>query len=100
GGRRTGASPAGRRALGRARPSGSGDPRVRAPVVEVRGSQGAGHPRALRHVGDAVLPGAQRAGRPPGGARRRPDARQAAAAPASEPTAGACGASARSRASI
>ena len=35
------------------------DPGLRAAVVEVRRGQGAGRPRALRHVRDAVLPGAQ-----------------------------------------
>src|SRR3954447_12082187 len=68
---------------GRARPR---DPRVRAPVVEVRRREGDRDPRVVRHVGDSVLPGAERSHRPAGGARRRPaprtpsppDARRAA----------------------
>src|SRR3954451_13469805 len=32
---------------------------VRAAVVEIRGRQGTGDPRALRHVRDALLPGAE-----------------------------------------
>src|SRR3954469_8446909 len=68
-----------------ARPRG---PRLRAPVVEVRRGQGAGGPREVRHVLDALLPGAQRADRPARGAGPRP----AAGAPA---PASACRASAR-----
>ena len=47
----------------RARPR---DHRLRAAVVEVRRLQGDGHQGALRHELDALLPGAQRAHRPPG----------------------------------
>src|SRR5690606_4560505 len=65
-----------RRPTLRARPP---HPRLRTAVVEVRRSQGAGHPRAVRHVGDAVLPASEHPDRPPRGAGVRPDARQAPA---------------------
>src|SRR3954469_21800679 len=58
-----------------------GDPRLRASVVEVRRRQGAGDPRAVRHVGHPLLPSAQRSDRP----SRRPGLRShagQAAAPA------------------
>src|SRR3954454_10418171 len=61
---------------------GTRDPRVRAAVVEVRGREGTGGPGVVRHVDDPVLPAPQRAHRPAGGTRLRPDAREAAAADA------------------
>src|SRR5687768_1951761 len=63
-------------------PAGPRDPGLRAAVVEVRRRQGAGDPRALRHVGHPLLPGPQRADRPLRGPRPRPHARQAPAPPA------------------
>ena len=71
----------------RARPSRARDPRVRGAVVEVRGRQGAGHPRAVRHVGHAVLPGAQRPDRQARGAGGRAAADQAPAPAAGQPAA-------------
>src|SRR3954469_18379672 len=68
---------------------GTRDPRVRAAVVEVRGRQGTGGPGVVRHVDDPVLPAPQRAHRPAGGTCSRPNARQAAAADASDGAAGA-----------
>ena len=56
-----------------------GDPRLRAPVVEVRRRQGAGDPGEVRHVVRPLLPGAQRPDRPSRGARRRPAAGPSAA---------------------
>src|SRR3954453_2111858 len=79
------APPRGRGRPERARPR---DPGVRAPVVEVRRVEGAGHQGALRHELDPVLPGAQRAPRQPVGPRGRPDADQAPAPDAHEPAAG------------
>src|SRR3954451_17425949 len=56
-------------------------------MVEVRGGQGAGHPRAVRHVLDPLLPGAQRSDREAGSHGGRPHADQAAAPAARRPTA-------------
>ena len=61
------------------------------------GRQGAGGPRAVRHVGDALLPAAQRPHRPARGARPRPDAREAAAAHAPDSPARPLGAPPRWR---
>ncbi|CAA9363723.1 MAG: hypothetical protein AVDCRST_MAG72-2511, partial [uncultured Nocardioidaceae bacterium] len=70
--------PGRRRPRRRAVAPGRRDPRVRAAVVEVRGRQGAGGPREVRHVLDALLPGAERVDRPP----RRPCLRPTAGASA------------------
>src|SRR3954453_15613319 len=58
------------------RPRG-GDAGLQAAVVEVRRSQGSGHPRTVRHVDDPVLPGAEYTDRQARGAGARPDAGQA-----------------------
>ena len=73
------------------------DPRVRAPVVEVRRRQGDRGPREVRHVVDPLLPGPQRADRPPGGARGRPAPGPPAAPAARRPPAAALGPSPRLR---
>src|ERR1700676_4342654 len=52
-------------------------------------SEGAGHRGGARHAGHPVLPAAERADRPAGGARVRPGAGQAAARPAGPPPADA-----------
>ncbi|CAA9352685.1 MAG: hypothetical protein AVDCRST_MAG36-2078, partial [uncultured Nocardioidaceae bacterium] len=95
----------GGRARGAHRPSGTGAAlragprraRLRAAVVEVRRRQGAGGPREVRDVLDALLPGAQRAHRPSRGAGPRPAARAAAAAAAGDPAARPLGPPARVR---
>src|ERR1700733_14456486 len=63
------------------------DPGIRAARLAVAGREGAGHRRGARDVRHPVLPAAERADRPPGGARLRPGARQAAAGAASPPPA-------------
>src|SRR3954470_6213121 len=74
-----------------------GDPRLRTAVVEVRRRQGAGDPRAVRHVRDPLLPGSQRPDRHACGPRRGPYAGQATATLAGKPPAAALGTSARHR---
>jgi L-2,4-diaminobutyrate decarboxylase len=62
---------------------------LRTAVVEVCGRQGTGDQGTVRHVGHPLLPGAQRPHRQPVGAGSRPDAHQAAAPVAREPSASA-----------
>ena len=63
------------------------DPGIRAARLAVAWREGASHRRGARHARHPVLPAAERADRPPGGARLRPGARQAAAGAASPPSA-------------
>src|SRR5688572_4225763 len=67
------------------------DPRLRTAVVEVRRRHGDRGPGEVRHVVDAVLPGAQRPHRPSGGARGRPAAGPPPAPAARRPPAPALG---------
>src|SRR5580658_10984335 len=76
-----------RRSHVRAVRTGHADPRVRAARLAVTGGQGTGHRRGARPPGHPVLPAAQRADRPAGGARLRSGAGQAPARPARPATA-------------
>src|ERR1700722_2759702 len=80
---------AGRRAHVRVDRGGHAHPRVRAARLALTRGKGAGHRRGPRHVGHQVLPAAERADRPPGGARVRPGAGQAAQGAAGPPPADA-----------